>query len=155
MKVKAGEKAPGFVLPDQEGRVHKLADYKGQWVLVYFYPKDDTTGCTREACAIRDEWPNFEKADLKVFGISADSPKSHAKFAEKYELPFTLLADENKEVIHAYGVWGPKSFMGNHYEGIFRQSVLIDPKGKVAKVYEKVKPAEHAKEVLADLKNLT
>ncbi|NQV90170.1 thioredoxin-dependent thiol peroxidase [Candidatus Uhrbacteria bacterium] len=152
--LKQGKKAPAFTLPDQEGVVHKLSSYKGQWVLLYFYPKDDTPGCTKEACMIRDSWPKFKKLGIQVFGVSVDSVKKHAKFAEKYELPFTLLADEEKEVVQKYEVWGEKKFMGRTYMGISRVSYLIDPEGKIAKVYEAVKPAEHAQEVLSDLKKL-
>jgi peroxiredoxin Q/BCP len=144
MKIRVGQTAPGFKLLDQDGVTHTLSEYKGTWVLLYFYPKDDTPGCTKEACAIRDDFTDFEKLKLQVLGVSADSVKN--------QLPFTLLADEEKELIKAYGVWGKKKFMGREYNGIFRQSFLIDPKGKIAKVYEKVKPLEHAREVLADLK---
>jgi len=152
--IKEGVRAPGFELPDQEGKVHKLSDYKGTWILLYFYPKDDTPGCTKEACAIRDNWSSFKKLGVQVFGVSADSVSKHAKFAQKYELPFTLLADEEKHVVESYGVWGLKKFMGREYMGIHRASYLIDPEGQIAKVYEKVKPAEHAEQVLADLKGL-
>lgn len=145
---------PTFSLPDQNGKTHKLSDYKGQWALVYFYPKDDTPGCTKEACAIRDNFPAFKKLGIKVFGISVDSVKSHKKFAEKYDLPFTLLADEDKKVVKDWGVWGKKKFMGRDYMGTKRTSFLINSAGKVAKVYENVKPEIHAEEVLADLKAL-
>ena len=151
--IKAGTKAPVFSLPDQEGKMHKLADYQGQWVLLYFYPKDDTPGCTKEACTIRDAWPKFKKLKIHVFGVSVDSTKSHAKFVDKYDLPFTLLADADKEVVKKYGVWGEKKFMGRTYMGTSRMSFLIDPSGKIAKVYENVKPEEHAAEVLKDLKD--
>ena len=154
MSLKAGRKAPDFNLPDQNGDKHKLSTYKGQWVLIYFYPKDDTPGCTKEACAIRDNWGGFKKLKMQVFGISTDAVKKHAKFVDKYDLPFTLLADEEKKVVNKYGVWGLKKFMGREYEGTFRHSFLIDPDGKIAKVYEKVKPAEHAEEVLADRRAL-
>lgn len=150
--LKQGDKAPEFTLPDQEGKMHSLKDQKGKWTLIYFYPKDDTPGCTVEACTIRDNYSSFKKMGITVWGISADPVKKHAKFADKYELPFTLLADENKEVVEAYGVWGKKKFMGREYMGIFRNSFLIDDKGKIAKVYEEVKPAKHAEEVLADAK---
>ncbi|MBI3332795.1 MAG: peroxiredoxin [Candidatus Omnitrophica bacterium] len=136
---KAGERAPDFTLSDQEGKRHSLSEYKGRWVLLYFYPKDDTPGCTKEACGIRDQWKAFEKQKAQVFGLSADSVESHGKFSRKYKLPFTLLSDPDKKVLNAYGAWGRNSF-------------LIDPQGKVAKVYEKVKPDLHAQEVLADLK---
>lgn len=151
---KVGKLAPDFTLPDQDGADHKLSSYQGEWVLLYFYPKDDTTGCTKEACAIRDAFPKFNKQNAVVLGISPDSVKSHKKFEEKYKLPFTLLADEGHKIANKYGVWGRKKFMGREYDGILRTSFLIDPKGKIAKVYEKVKPEVHAAEVLADLKEL-
>lgn len=149
--MKNGTLAPDFSLPDQNGKKHRLHDYRGEWVLLYFYPKDMTPGCTAEACAVRDEWPQFEKLDVRVFGVSTDSVKSHEKFAEAYDLPFSLLADTEKKVVTAYGVWGKKKFMGREYLGTKRMSFLIDPKGKVAKIYETVKPREHAAEVLRDL----
>ncbi len=139
------------MLPDQDGVSHKLSDYKGQWVLLYFYPKDDTPGCTMEACAIRDNFPAFGKLQAQVFGVSVDPVAKHKKFADKYKLPFTLLSDEDKLVVNAYGVWGKKKFMGREYMGTNRISFLIDPDGNIAKVYEKVKPKEHAEEVLTDL----
>ncbi len=154
VQLKENQKAPSFSLSDQDGKIHKLADYKGQWVLLYFYPKDDTPGCTKEACMIRDNFPEFKKLKVQVFGVSADSAAKHAKFATKYKLPFTLLADEQKEVIEKYGVWTKKKFMGREYMGILRTSFLIDPDGKIAKIYENVKPPVHAEEVLADLKQL-
>jgi thioredoxin-dependent peroxiredoxin len=149
-----GMKAPAFALLDQEGVEHRLTDQKGKWVLLYFYPKDDTPGCTKEACGIRDQWGDFKKMGVSVFGVSADSVAKHKKFVEKYTLPFTLLADEEKELVKAYGVWGQKKFMGREYLGIHRVSFLIDPEGKIAKVYPKVKAAVHAQEVLNDLKEL-
>lgn len=149
-----GAKAPPFELPDQDGKVHVLGDYKGKWLLVYFYPKDDTPGCTIEACTIRDQFKDFKKIGAVVIGVSTDSVKSHKKFADAYELPFTLLADENKEMVGAYGVYGEKKFMGRTYMGIKRTSFLIDPHGKIAKVYERVKPPIHAAEVVADLRAL-
>ncbi len=149
-----GSKAPAFSLQDQSGTTHTLAGQKGKWVLLYFYPKDDTPGCTTEACTIRDFWGDFEKIDARVFGISTDPVKSHAKFADKFKLPFPILADEEKKMVEAYGVWGKKKFMGREYLGTNRVSFLIGPDGKVAKVYETVKPAAHAVEVLADLKEL-
>ena len=154
MSLTVGQKAPAFTLPDQAGTEHSLKDYAGSWVLLYFYPKDDTPGCTKEACSFRDNLPKFKKVDAKIFGISVDSVKKHAKFAEKYELPFTLLADEEKTMVTDYAVWGKKKFMGREYMGTMRQSFLIDPKGKIAKIYETVKPEEHAAEVLLDLKAL-
>ena len=154
MAIAVGKKAPGFRLPDQDGKMHDLKDYAGKWVLLYFYPKDDTPGCTIEACALRDNFPKFKKMKAVVLGVSADPVKKHAKFAEKYDLPFTLLADEKKELIDAYGVWAKKKFMGREYMGILRNSYLINPEGKIAKIYEGVKPKDHAEEVLQDLKTL-
>lgn len=155
MALKPGDKAPAFSLPDQTGTERALTDYAGNWVLLYFYPKDDTPGCTKEACSIRDGWSAFKKAGIAVMGASTDSVKSHAKFVEKYDLPFTLLSDEKKELVEAYGVWGKKKFMGREYFGTKRWSFLIDPAGKIAKVYEDVKPADHAEEVLVDVKSLS
>lgn len=145
-------KAPEFTLQDQDGKEHSLSDYRKKWVLLYFYPKDDTAGCTIEACTIRDQFKDFNKIGAVVLGISTDNVSSHKRFANKYELPFTLLADENKEVVGQYGVFGEKKFMGRTYMGTRRTSFLIDPKGNIAKVYEKVKPLTHAAEVIADLK---
>ena len=154
MNLTEGKKAPGFELPDQYGNKHKLSDYQGKWVLLYFYPKDDTPGCTKEACALRDNLPTFEKLNVKIFGASCDSVSKHAKFAEKYSLPFTLLSDEEQTLVNAYGVWQKKKMMGREYMGIVRRSFLINPDGKIAKIYPKVKPAEHAEEVLRDLEEL-
>ena len=119
-----GSAAPEFSLPDQDGRVHSLKDYAGAPVLIYFYPKDDTPGCTKQACMIRDAFPDFKKTGVTVLGISTDSVKSHKKFAEKYGLPFTLLSDEEKKVVGAYGVWGRKKMMGREYDGVFRTSLI-------------------------------
>jgi peroxiredoxin Q/BCP len=146
--------APDFSLPDQEGKSHKLSQYRGKWVLLYFYPKDDTPGCTKEACAIRDNLPHFSKLKIDVLGVSVDSVKSHKKFAEKYKLPFTILADEEKKVVAQYGVWAKKKFMGKEYMGTMRTSFLIDPTGKIVKIYENVKPEIHADEVLDYIKSL-
>jgi len=146
--------APDFVLPDQDGVEHSLSQYRGQWVLLYFYPKDDTAGCTKEACSIRDAFPKFESLNIKVLGVSVDSVESHKKFAEKYQLPFTLLSDVHKKVVSHYDVWGEKKFMGREYEGTMRSSFLIDPTGTIEKIYIDVKPEQHAEEVLKDLKRL-
>lgn len=147
-----GTSAPDFSLPDQDGKMHTLSQYRGRWVLIYFYPKDDTPGCTKEACMIRDAFPRFEGVHAEVFGISKDSVASHKSFAEKYQLPFRLLSDENREVIELYGVWREKKMMGKSYMGTARTSFLIDPEGVIQKIYESVKPEVHAEEVLADLK---
>lgn len=151
---KVGSKAQDFTLPDQNGDERSLSDYSGNWVLIYFYPKDDTPGCTKEACAIRDNLPKFDKVGAEVLGISVDSDVSHRKFADKYDLNFTLLSDEGRKVVKKYGVWGRKKMMGKEFEGTMRTSFLVNPDGKIAKVYENVKPEKHAEEVLADLKNM-
>ena len=151
MKLKIGDKAPDFKLEDENQKIHSLAEYAGKWVLLYFYPKDDTPGCTKEACEIRDNFPSFKKLDVAVLGVSTDTTESHGRFIAKYELPFTLLSDVKKEVVKLYGVWGKKKFMGREYDGIKRTSFLINPKGIIEKIYEDVKPAVHAEEVLGDL----
>ncbi len=147
--------APDFTLRDSEGKEHSLADYRGQYVLVYFYPKDDTPGCTTEACNFRDNLPKFKKEGLVILGISPDTVKSHKKFTDKFQLPFTILADEDKVVVKAYGVWARKKFLGREYDGVLRTSFLIDGAGKIAKTYENVKPKAHADEVLQDLAALS
>ena len=139
MILKVGQTAPEVTLQDQGGIERSLKEYRGVWVLLYFYPKDDTPGCTKEACAIRDDFPDFGAQKARVLGVSTDSVASHKKFAEKYSLPFTLLADEKKEVVGLYGV-------------SLRTSFLINPEGVIAKIYENVKPEVHAKEVLQDLR---
>lgn len=154
IELSAGEKAPDFHLPDQEGNIHTLSSYKGRWVFLFFYPKDDTPGCTKEACGVRDVYAEFQKLNVMVFGISVDPIAKHQKFIEKYELPYTLLSDESKDVVEKYGVWGKKKFMGREYMGTMRMSFLIDPSGHISKVYKKVKPEAHAKEVLEDLASL-
>jgi peroxiredoxin Q/BCP len=151
---KQGEMAPELGLPDQNGVMHSLAQYRGQWVVVYFYPKDDTPGCTVEACSFRDSFAVFRKASVVVLGVSADPIKKHEKFAEKFSLPFPLLSDETKEVCERYGVWAKKKFMGREYMGINRTTFLIDKEGRIAKVYEKVKPDHHAEAILFDKENL-
>ena len=153
--LKVGTQAPDFTLSDQAGESRTLSTYRGKWVLLYFYPKDNTPGCTIEACTIRDQFKDFMKIGAVVLGVSTDSSESHKKFASAYELPFTLLADIHKEVVGQYGVFGEKKFLGKTYMGTKRASFLIDPKGKIAKVYEKVKPGKHAEEVIADLEVLT
>lgn len=147
--------APAFTLKDQDGIEHSLSNYKGKWILLYFYPKDDTPGCTIEACTLRDQFKDFTTIGAVILGVSTDSVESHKKFATSYSLPFTLLADVHKEVVGEYGVFGEKKFMGKTYMGTRRTSFLIDPKGVIAKVYEKVKPEIHAREVIADLNALT
>jgi peroxiredoxin Q/BCP len=150
--LKTGRKAPTFKLADQDGKMHALKDYAGKWVLLYFYPKDDTPGCTKEACAIAEVYKDFKRLGVTVMGVSKDSVKSHKKFAEKYALPFTLLSDESTEMIQKYGAWGEKMMRGKKYLGTSRVSYLIDGEGKIAKVYPDVDPANHALQLLADLK---
>lgn len=140
-----------FNLPDQDGKNHKLSSYKGHWVVLYFYPKDDTPGCTKEACNFRDSFRELQKLSVQILGVSKDSVASHKKFAEKYNLNFPILSDESHEVIKKYKAWGVKKFMGREFEGILRKTYLIDPKGIVKKVYEKVNPLTHASEIIKDL----
>lgn len=151
LALKEGDKAPTFTVATNGGGKISLADYKGQNVILYFYPKDDTPGCTKEACAFRDDFAEFKKKGAVVLGVSPDSVKKHDKFVEKFKLPFTLLADEDKAIANAYGVWGEKTFMGRKYMGVFRVTFLISPDGKIKKIWPAVKPEEHAAEVLAAL----
>jgi peroxiredoxin Q/BCP len=145
----AGTPAPTFTLPDQDGKPVSLADFKGKWVVLYFYPKDDTPGCTKEACSFRDSHAALQAKGAVVLGVSGDSSTSHRKFADKYGLPFPLLADTDHAVARAYGAWGTKKMYGKEYEGLIRSTVVIDPEGKVAKTWPKVKPDAHGAEVLA------
>jgi len=149
-----GKKAPSVTLKDQDGKIHKLSDYKGKKVLIYFYPKDMTPGCTVEAKGFRDSWKELSKAGVVVLGVSADSVESHKKFCDKHKLNFPLLSDDNRKVILRYGVWVEKSMYGKKYMGIQRDSFLIGENGKILKHYVKVKPAEHPVEVLGDVKGL-
>src|SRR3990172_8605750 len=130
MTLSESDTAPDFELPDQDGNKHRLSDYRGRWVLLYFYPRDNTPGCTKEACGIRDAWTDFEAKNVVVLGVSTDSVSSHKKFETKHSLPFTLLADEGKEVVKAYGVWAPKRLLGREFLGTRRTSFLIAPTGK-------------------------
>lgn len=149
MVLKAGNKAPDFELQDENGKLQRLSDYLGDPVLLYFYPKDDTPGCTKEACNFRDDYSAYQDAGVTILGVSPDTPESHTKFKEKYALPFTLLADVDHQVAEQYGVWGLKKNFGREYEGIFRTTFLINPDGMIKEVFEKVKPADHSAEVLA------
>jgi peroxiredoxin Q/BCP len=151
LKLKAGDAAPKFSVATSGGGKISLADYLGKSVILYFYPRDDTPGCTKEACAFRDHFADFKKKGAVVLGVSTDSVKSHDKFVEKFKLPFTLLADEDKKIVESYGVWGEKSFMGRKYLGTNRVTFLIGPDGKIKKIWPLVKPEEHAAEVLAAL----
>ncbi len=154
MVLSKGFPAPDFTLSDETGATKRLSDFKGRPVVLYFYPKDDTPGCTTEACNFRDEYSAYVDADVVILGVSPDSPSSHAKFKEKYSIPFPLLADVGHKVCDQYGVWGPKNFMGREYEGVLRTTFLVDANGRIAKVFENVKPAEHSTEVLAALNKL-
>lgn len=146
--LKEGNVAPAFTTTDANGKQVRLKDLKGERLVLYFYPKDDTPGCTKEACSFRDAFSEFKKRGIKVFGISPDKETSHKKFAEKYQLPFTLLADTDHSISDAYGTYGQKKFMGRTYMGVHRTTFLIDEKGKIKKIFEKVKPEDHASEVL-------
>ncbi len=143
--------APEFTLPDETGAMHQLSDFQGKPVVLYFYPKDDTPGCTTEACGFRDQYKEYSDAGILVIGVSPDSSQSHMKFKAKYDLPFMLLADEGHKVCELYGVWGRKKAMGREYDGVFRTTFLISPQGKIIKVFEGVKPDGHSAEVLAAL----
>ena len=149
--LKEGDNAPSFTVPTNAGGKVSLADFIGQNVILYFYPKDDTPGCTKEACSFRDNFDEFRKRGAVVLGVSTDPVKSHDKFVEKYKLPFTLLADDDKKIVQAYGVWGEKTFMGRKYMGTHRVTFLIGPNGKIKKIWPKVKPDEHVAEVLTAL----
>jgi peroxiredoxin Q/BCP len=149
LKLKVGDKAPAFTAATNGGGTVSLADYMGKHVILYFYPKDDTPGCTKEACSFRDGFAAFKKKGAVVLGVSPDSVKSHDKFVEKFKLPFTLLADDDKKIVQAYGVWGEKVFMGRKYLGVHRVTFLIGTDGVIKQIWPKVKPEEHAAEVLA------
>ncbi|WP_130735825.1 thioredoxin-dependent thiol peroxidase [Flavobacterium sp. J27] len=146
--LKKGDKAPDFSGLDQDGKKHTLKDYKGKKLVVFFYPKASTPGCTAEACDLRDNFERFNSNNYALLGVSADSAKAQTKFIEKYNLPFPLLADEDKAVITAFGVWGPKKFMGREYDGIHRTTFIIDENGIIEEVIEKVKTKEHSSQIL-------
>ncbi len=149
--VAEGQPAPDFELQSDTGETVRLADLRGKPVVLYFYPRDDTSGCTKQACGIRDAWSEFEQRGAVVLGVSPDDERSHAKFKEKYRLPFTLLADPGHKLTEELGFWVEKSFVGKKYMGVERSTVVIGPDGKVRKVFRKVKPAEHAEQVLEAL----
>jgi len=151
LKLTEGDVAPEFEAPTNGGGKVSLAEFRGKNVILYFYPKDDTPGCKKEACGFRDRFAEFKKKGAVVLGISIDPVKSHNKFVEKYKLPFTLVADEDKKIVEAYGVWGEKTFMGHKYQGTHRVTFLIGADGRIKKIWPKVKTGEHAEEVLAEL----
>ncbi len=146
--LEVGDKAPAFSAKTQDGEKVSLSDFKGKKVVVYFYPKDDTPGCTKEACSFRDGWSKFRKRGVAVLGVSTDDEKSHRKFADKFSLPFPLLADPDKKIVNDYGVWAEKSMYGRKYMGTLRVTYVIDEKGRIAAVWPKVKPDGHADEIL-------
>jgi peroxiredoxin Q/BCP len=146
--IETGDKAPDFAGKDQDGKKIKLSDYKGKKVALYFYPKDDTPGCTKQACSLRDGFSDLKKNNIEVIGVSADDKESHQKFIEKYDLPFILLADTDKDIINKYGVYGEKNMYGKKFMGIKRTTFLIDEEGKIKKIFKRVKTDEHAAEVL-------
>lgn len=154
MPLPIGSLAPDFVLPDEGGTQRRLSEFRGRAVVLYFYPKDDTPGCTTEACNFRDDYSAYEQAGVVILGVSPDTLKSHAKFKVKYDLPFPLLADADHKVCEMYGVWGPKKFMGKEYEGVLRTTFLIDRDGVIKKVFENVRPADHSREVLDALEEV-
>jgi len=151
MPISAGIPAPDFELLDDTNVMRKLSDYRGRNVVLYFYPADDTPGCTKEACNFRDDYSAYEKANVVILGVSPDSVESHVKFKKKFQLQFPLLADEGHRVCDAYGVWGPKKFAGKSYEGVLRTTFLIDGNGNIVRVFENVRPAEHSAELLSEL----
>ena len=155
IKLKIGSTAPSFTSPNGEGNKTSLKEHAGKWVVLYFYPRDNTPGCNKEACGFRDQHPNFSKLDGVVLGVSADTPKSHDKFTAKFSLPFVLVSDEDKKIVQKYGVWGPKKFMGRTFDGIHRATFLINPDGKIAFIWTKVKPGPHAEEVLEKIRELS
>lgn len=151
VELREGERAPSFALEDQDGTVVRLEDFRGKWVVLYFYPKDDTPGCTTEACGFRDAYAELTAAGAIVLGVSGDDASSHRRFAAKHQLPFRLLVDSSHAVARLYGAFGTKRLYGREYEGVLRQTFLIDPEGRLAKIWRAVKPANHAAEVLAAL----
>lgn len=152
MSIEKNQSAPQFTLLDENGNSHSLTDYKGKPVVLYFYPKDDTPGCTTEACEFRDDYDEYERAGVVILGISPDTVRSHKKFKEKYDLPFTILADDQHAVSELYGVWGEKSMYGKKYFGVNRTTFLIDGEGNILEIFENVKPKGHSSQVLAALK---
>jgi peroxiredoxin Q/BCP len=148
LMLKEGSTAPAFTTTDTDGKTVKLKDLRGKKIVLYFYPKDDTPGCTKEACSFRDAYAVFKKKGITILGVSPDKQSAHKKFTEKYKLPFTLLSDTDHEIAEAYESWGEKKFMGRTYLGVLRNTFLIDEQGKIKKIFQKVKPEEHAREVL-------
>jgi peroxiredoxin Q/BCP len=151
MPIPSGIPAPEFEMLDDTNALRKLSDFRGRNIVLYFYPRDNTSGCTKEACNFRDDYSAYEKAGVVILGVSPDSVESHVKFKKKFQIPFPLLADDGHKACDLFGVWGPKKFMGKEYEGVLRTTFLIDENGKIKKVYENVRPAEHSAELLKEL----
>lgn len=154
MSLTSGIPAPDFELLDDTSIPRRLSSFRGKPVILYFYPKDDTPGCTKEACNFRDDYSAYENAGVVILGVSPDDPHSHAKFKAKYQLPFSLLADDAHKICDLYGVWGPKKFLGREYEGVLRTTFVIDAHGTIARVFEDVRPAQHSQEILEALRSL-
>jgi thioredoxin-dependent peroxiredoxin len=154
MSILPGIQAPDFALPDEDDKIRHLSDFRGRVIVLYFYPKDDTPGCTTEACNFRDNYSAYVNADVVILGVSPDSAQSHDKFKKKFTLPFPLLVDKEHKICQLYGVWGVKKFAGREFEGVLRTTILIDAKGKIIKIFKNVKPSEHSAEVLAEIKSL-
>ncbi|MCW5874208.1 MAG: thioredoxin-dependent thiol peroxidase [Anaerolineales bacterium] len=154
MELNVGQMAPDFKLPDETGKLHQLSDYRGKTVVLYFYPKDDTPGCTQQACNFRDDYLKYKAAGAVILGVSPDDEQSHEKFKDKFSLPFPLLADADHKVCEQYGVWGEKSMFGNKYFGVIRSTFLIDPEGKLADIYRKVSVPKHSEKVLKAVEEL-
>ena len=154
MALEVGQPAPDFVLPDDQGREHRLSDYRGRWVVLYFYPRDMTPGCTIEAQDFRDHYDAFQQEGAVVIGISPDPPERHRRFREKHDLPFLLLADPEHRALELYEAWAPKKMFGREVLGALRKTYIIDPEGRIAKIYPKVRPRGHGRQVLEDLRTL-
>ncbi|NCU41430.1 MAG: thioredoxin-dependent thiol peroxidase [Candidatus Moranbacteria bacterium] len=151
MKLVIGDKIPNFRAVDERGKEYSQDTFSGSWLLLYFYPKDDTPGCTKEACSFRDIWSQLQERNVFVLGVSTQNARSHQKFIEKYSLPFPLLVDEEKNLATLFGVWGEKTFLGKKYKGMKRVSFLINPEGKIVKIYEVTQTEKHAENVLQDI----
>jgi len=152
MKLKVGDKAPSIEATDQFGNKISLHDFAGSKVIVYFYPKDDTPGCTAEACSLRDNYNILLEKGFKIIGVSADNAKSHVKFTEKYNLPFPLIPDTDKKILNDYGVWGRKKFMGREFDGVIRTTFVVDETGSILKIFDKVDTKDHANQILSEIK---
>ena len=149
--LREGDKAPSFSGANENGEIITSEDYKGKKLVLFFYPKDDSPGCTKEACNLRDNYRKFQKLGYEILGVSPDNSKKHKKFIDKYEFQYPLLADTEKEMIHAYGIWGPKKFMGREYDGLHRTTFIINEEGIIEKIFESVKTKDHSQQIMAEL----